>query len=890
MAGREKYFGKNNLRPGFLKPEATKSPADPTAIDTAKNNLKNLEKSAANKKTDITSPTTQHGKIAQELERISEPSGTLYTHTDIKPKKRSNKSSKMFLKISPALLILLVLGIGLFLIFGSQSFLGPHIEAMFTEATDTAYTGYNLRAQHMAEEMLEGKVRMTDYMRNRLEGEGITVASANELQFNGKSITASNFKSMYNGDALFREAYDNAIQGRGANFLDNAAQNFAKKLGLSRNVFASYQTTGNNVADAAEYNNLLTNYFKDSADATLDSAEEREETDEEGNTFWDIFRVGDEPVYSNEMSGDSDEKAKEYLRGIGEKVAEETAGCTTLKIGDIVSTAVSSNRFYQAIHEFMTKMETISKAKAGYSDSTAVNTVLNWFTTPATTTVYDPVTEEDYTITGSPLESEGARVVLGGLAADYSKTPKYSLERSYTATDKVAYPMGIGDTCTVKRAGGVVLSILAAGIPGANLIHATVGVLLGTAFELGVKVAAEAVLSLLVPTIAKIMYENPFTNAVGIAGGEGFTMGAANVNMLLGRQTSGASTASKGQVLSYNQETEELIARDAEVDRLHHSPFDINSKNTFLGSIANSLLPLSSSTSSLYSTVSTLSSVTNSAISSLDSTYAASENSSLMTSFGDCDKTEEIGAAGNFYCSAISTMDLSIIDTATDDEEYQEVISESVEVGENGEETVIDGSPLAHFIAYHMGRYSAPGIRDANIAKACKEETRSLPHLTNIKDMVKAFDSEYCESVADGSRYVNSPDNPYWETEKWHQLWVLTWRVKCHMGLCTNDGGPVVAYQEKYESEHPFDNSNSGILARISGLDKEEAETVIAVMNYLDKVDNYSPELAYDFIGNKKPVDNSYKIEADEELDVSGYTILPSESQYARKEEVWAMA
>ena len=845
MVGEKTYFGKDDLKPDFLKPKTpSKTPAD-----FSTNNLKNLEDSATQKSTS--------NLDAKNLENA--PQTSLYSssnqedkdHYSIKVSKKSSSSKlSTLIKFSPAVLLIIVLAIGAFIIFGAQSFLGPHIEALYTEATDTAYTGYNLRAQHMAEEMLKGKVGMTDYMKQRLEKEGIAVVSNSELNFNNKSITAENFKTMYNGDALFREAYDNAIGGRGANFLDAAANKFTQKLGLSKDVFHNYKTTGNNDTDTANYNELLTDYFKDSADATLDSAEKKEQKDEKGNTFWEFFQIGN-PVSSSNDEDSPEDKAKKYLHDLGEKVAEETAGCTTLKIGDMVSTAISSNRFYQAIHEFMTKMETISKAKAGDGDASAVNSVLNWFTTPATTTVYDPYTEEEYTITGSPLESEGAKVVLGGVTADSGKTPKYSLERSYKATDKIAFSMGVGDTCVVQRAGGVVLSILTSAVPGSKLITSTVGVLLGNAFELGVKVAAEAVLNLLVPTIAKVMYENPFTNAIGIAGGEGFTMGAANANMLLGRQTSGASTASKGQVLAYNQETNQLIARDAEVDRIHHSPFDASSKNTFLGSIVSSLLPLSTISAGLSNSISTLSSITNSSLASLNSTYAAGENSSLMTSFGNCDKTEEIGASGNFYCSAISTLDLSTFDTDTDDSEYQEVISESVEVRENGEETVKEGSPLAHYIAYHMGRYSAPGIRDANIAKACKEDTKSLPHLTSISDMLKAFDSEYCESVADGSRYVNSPDNPYWETEKWHQLWVLTWRVKCHMGLCADDGGPIVAYQDKYEATHPFDNSTSGYLARISGLEKDEAQTVIAVMNYLDKVNNYDPSIAYDFTSDK---------------------------------------
>ena len=153
--------------------------------------------------------------------------------------------------------------------------------------------------------------------------------------------------------------------------------------------------------------------------------------------------------------------------------------------------------------------------------------------------------------------------------------------------------------------------------------------------------------------------------------------------------------------------------------------------------------------------------------------------------------------------------------------------------------------------------------------------------------MLKAFffnpETEYCESVADGSRYVDSPDNPYWETEKWHQLWVLTWRVKCHMGLCGEDGGPVVAYQNSYELKHPLDNSASGYLARISGLEKDEAETVIAVVNYLNKVNNYDPTMAYAFSDNKAKTDSIFVETSSPSKDDA---ILSKEHTHAiRKEE-----
>ncbi|MBQ3309138.1 hypothetical protein IJG78_00485 [Candidatus Saccharibacteria bacterium] len=872
MAGQKNYFAKGSIKPSFPGTKNPENPADPTS--SARKSLKNLENS-------VTSPVSNSTAKSLENTSLSSQNSPSFYSNNIprhiaKPSKKDKKSG-FLRRFAPATLILLVIGIGFFVIFGSASFLGPHIESLFTEATDTAYTGYNLRATHMAEEMLEGKISITDYMKERLEKEGIKVSSSSSLEYNGKTITAGNFRDMYNGDTYFREAYDNAIRGRAANFFDTAAEKFYQKLGLSRDVFSNYQATGNEQTDSSSYNSLLTNYFESSANATLDTAEKQITEDDEGNQIIEYIPIGNAVSSSSSSGASSEDRAKEYLRSIGEKVAELTAGCSTFKIGNMVATAVSSNRYYQAAHEFMTKIENLSKAKAGYGDNSAANTVLNWFTTPATTTVYDPVTSEEITVTGSPLEAEGARVILGGVPANYSNTPKYSLERSYTATDNVSYGMGLDvNTCTIARAGGVVISLAALAIPGGGLVNAAIGVLLGTAFNLGVRVAAEVVLSTLVPTIARIMYENPFENAVGIAGGEGFAMGAANANMLSARQTSGASIASKEQILAYNEETDALIARDAAVDRLHHSPFDASSKNTFLGSLAHTLLPLATSTSNTFSTLTDLSTITNTSLASLSSTYAAGENSSLMTSFGDCAKTEEIGGSANFYCSAISTLDLSIIDTPTDDAEYQAVISASVDIGENGEEIVRDGSPLADFITFHMGRYSAPGIRDANIAKACKERSRTLSFLTNIKDMLKAFDTtDYCESVADGSRYVNSPDNPAWQIEKWHQLWVLTWRVKCHMGLCSEDGGPVVAYQDKYDQSHPLDNTNSGYLARISGLEKDEAETVLAVNDYIKKIENYNPNDAYAF-SDHDSTKIDFKISSSHKLPNSTATLTKS--------------
>ncbi len=142
-----------------------------------------------------------------------------------------------------------------------------------------------------------------------------------------------------------------------------------------------------------------------------------------------------------------------------------------------------------------------------------------------------------------------------------------------------------------------------------------------------------------------------------------------------------------------------------------------------------------------------------------------------------------------------------------------------------------------------------PGVYDDNTANACEHRLTNVPILTDIVAMVESISSDYCKSVADGSRYINSPDNPYWEeTEKYHQLWALTTRVKENLGFYSADNNPLAVYRAHYEAEHPLDNSRSGYLARISGLTKEESEIALEFIDYYAALADYHPELAYNFI------------------------------------------
>ena len=59
------------------------------------------------------------------------------------------------------------------------------------------------------------------------------------------------------------------------------------------------------------------------------------------------------------------------------------------------------------------------------------------------------------------------------------------------------------------------------------------------------------------------------------------------------------------------------------------------------------------------------------------------------------------------------------------------------------------------------------------------------------------------------------------------------------MGLIEKSS--VTAYLEEYYEKHPLDNSYEGILARRSGLTKDQVIAYLNQLDYLAKVINYDP-------------------------------------------------
>lgn len=762
--------------------------------------------------------------------------------------------------ITATLITFLVLFAG----FGSQ--LGSQIQDLFAAKTDNAFISYQLKARRITQQMLNGKRELPNDFIEDFKKQGITIdaddAGGYRLTFKDQSIDANNFDTAIKDNIDFREAFTRAKHGRAANYYDESAENFYQKLGLTRNIFESYEQTDDAKADSENYHQTINNEFSDSSDMTINTAEERNSTDEDGNTTTERVESG-EQVTTKNVDGDTHTaKSSSYITSISNKVAATTdtlnVGCAVLKVGNLVSTAVAAASTYQAIHYFLNNAESLSKTKAGDGNQSAINSVLNFLTEPTTTNYTDVSTGEEKTITGAPIESQGAKSILADETPNKELVRNFSLERGFIATlSAISTNQLATTTCDVSQAAGAVIS-LATLATGGGFVKATIGTLIrNVAGATALQFTISGVLAGLIPMVASTMFQNVAENITGVPAGELFANGASAGNSASARANSGLAPSSAKSALAYQPAYQSVIAEESEQDRTTRSPFDASSPNTFLGALSLKLLPINTTSSS---TLSTISQIASSASNSLSRVVrAAGEDSSYLTTFGDCPTLESIGAVGDIYCNPIVTADLSTVNLDPDDPTYRAVITPNLIVGNNSVK-IKDGSNLGNYIMYCAERESPFGAYDANIAEAFQTSlgpADNLPYLNDVIDIVNAAENVTATPWATGSICVNSEDNPYWESEfKYYQHYIEENRILEQMGAyATSNSNPVTAYKDDYYSKHPLDNSRVGILRRITGFTATQADTVLALLDYSSYLANYHPEEAVAFNAKNSPAD-----------------------------------
>ncbi|MBR3253063.1 hypothetical protein IKF84_03255 [Candidatus Saccharibacteria bacterium] len=709
---------------------------------------------------------------AEELLRASERSASIGTGSETQIVSRvvgkfqgSSKSKKIgsFGVIGLITMMIVVLAV----MFSFGNLIPAAILERLVEATDVQYADAVESKFLVFQQALESG----DIPKNteeRLKANGITVEGTS-LSYRGESIPAANFINKIHSDASFYEAFNNATYNRAAYYYDESAEKVFKKIGTSRN----------NYTATSEFDSVMSELVGEGSSVTVNNVGLFEKEDEDGNKYT-VYDTVDEKASS---SGDD---AKEFIKKVAKTNQAENALTATLNATDALNVADTTSKEQKSSIFFMALMENISKMKAGQGNTSKINEAMNFLYKEQESEVVDVKTGEIIKVKGSALEAPSLYAILSGSKVDGDKVKNYASDRVLkTVENKV----GVGEVGKEVKE-GTVASIT-------NKIKGAIGRFLPFLGE----TADDGILSSVEPTINSSMMENSFENIGGIYSGELLVEGAVNVGKELAK-ASGATPGDKKATENYARLNSDILALDAEVDRNNRSPFDVTSKNTFLGSIVHKL-------------------ATNNIITVLSKSFgevahADDKSEDYLSNYGNCETLGLVGAVGTVGCSEIATFDTSTLNNTFNDAKFKAFVEENTTLGEDGKRTINKDSVLADFIKYNNERITPVGVIDGGILESIKTSSSGIPFVSNIIGMIENFlgASDEDKAIANGRSFVNSTSNTNWEKYKYAQRYISLARATDalrqydgdetaynNLKYFEGDENPVIAFLNDYYSE-----------------------------------------------------------------------------------------
>ena len=737
------------------------------------------------------------GELLKSSERSALNNTQFVTH--VSGKRIKGKTSKK-LESSSAVGFLVAMIVLVLVVFGSGNFIPANLHENLIQQTDMQYADMVESKKIILQQALrDGDI--PDDTAEILKTKGILVGYMQDDQFiesnkgrgnlvlrkGNEIITADNFIEKMNTDMELYNAINEATYDRAAGYYDDVANEVFKKIGTNRN----------NYTKDSDINDVMNSLMGKGSDISVNSismVEKTRQNDETGETetYYEYVENG--------ASASSMSKAEAFIESVGNKnsaSSEEEAtlnSADTLKVADTMSKEQKSSLFYALF------MENISKMKAGDGGESQINEVMNYLYEKAETEVVDVKTGEVKKVSGSALDSPSLYAIMSGSRVDIDAVEDYSSDRILKTVEN---KLGTGRPVTT----GTVVS------SDSNKRGS-----IGRFIDNGIRSASNAILSIVEPTVSSSMINNSYDDTKGIGAGETLVEGAINVGRMLAKG-SGATSGDGNAVSAYIRLNSDVIAMDAKVDRMNRSPFDITSKNTFLGSIVYKFAVASLSFSGVWSGVKVFSSNISSAVASLLPASYADEANGYLTTFGDCETYAAIGAVGSAQCSEIATFDTSTLNDPLNDAGFINFVNNNTVLDASGTRRIKDNSTLANFILYNNERATPLGVMDGGILESLNSNNGSIPFMSDIVKMIQTFlgASDGNRRIASGEAFVNSSANEDWQTYKYAQRYVSLARATSMLKQYSSDETAYSNMKFFEGKENPvvaFINKNSVVSQR----------------------------------------------------------------------------
>ena len=388
-----------------------------------------------------------------------------------------------------------------------------------------------------------------------------------------------------------------------------------------------------------------------------------------------------------------------------------------------------------------------------------------------------------------------------------------------------------------------------------------------------IQLVVNALVSWLVPKVANWLVLDISTQLFGQQLGNVIAHGITDI-MNKNAQWGGSSLATAATLQIFKKYERISLEEEANYERATRSPFDPTSQYTFLGSLVTKLGTM---TYSLGTPVASLASLGSTALSSLGNLLP---HASAISDAKDVDYLQEytkkycpnldgIGAlAGDAFCNPVMIEDVSTLDMDPAEVVLRLDKDTSLDCFEqNGEEsdvpTINQKGACMKYIVYYTQRESEFGVADMNIASAENIEgsntvvssvVNATPVVGELADIVNNSNALLKLGYVTGEVGVtkNNGDSlslsstgevldevPKWEKVKYIQRFISDQRLMEGMGLIEESS--VTAALRTYYENHPLDNSFEGILARKTGMTKENVEIALDFIKVATFAANYEP-------------------------------------------------
>lgn len=609
---------------------------------------------------------------------------------------------------------------------------------------------------------------------------GTELKIAESAEADGEVVSAGAFIVAVHNNVKLYDAFTAATYGRAAYYYDEVATDVIKKIGTNRN----------NYTRDSDFDAVMDSLLGEGSSVNVNGVALFEREDEDGNKYYEYDTVGTDASSSSKV-------ASSWVSQVISKNTASDLTTAALQTAETINVADTLSKEQRSALYYLSFMENISKTKAGDGNDAKINEAMNYLFDERETTAVDVATGQLIKTTGTMLEAPSLYAVLSGDSFNALEVENYASDRALKVVEnnvQASAGSGIKNgtvTSTTQKTRGSIGRFLTAFIPASYTSVA------GT-----------------VPMVEESLMENSFETIGGIYGGEFLVEGAVNVGKELAK-ASGAAAGDASAARSYARLNNTILALDAEVERANLSPFDISSRNTFLGSIVYNFAVMSLDSSSLLSSLTTVGRVMGSSIGSLlPATYADNGGEGYLTNYGNCKTLASIGAVGTASCAMEATFDVSTLNDTFNDPEFIAFVNENTTLDANGERKVIPKSVLADYILYNDERITPMGFMDGGILSSVISRSSSIPFLSNILAMIKIWLGAKPEelAVATGQVFVNSASNPNWQTYKYAQRYVslarATSTLRQYAGEATYERiygfegsqNPVVAFLNDYYS------------------------------------------------------------------------------------------